>query len=273
MIFTTESIDGFIVNGVADAAESVGILAPDEFVDETLGPEERFQAVPSLMEEGHPLAYLVVLVGEALKNGLRNNGMLAYAGNQRRNSTMDLVHVAENTWRELSEQGGIGPARSLQEVADLILLSMTIEPSLEKLFSGRYDDRELEYRAGAYYGQASLDRKKAGYGDGLAVALGHMADGFGDYLVVMGVFARMEMSDQSGAWRLGAKVEEVRRRNHAALFDDYLRELGELRRLRAEKSDDIGAADDVINGLNRKGRVISRLDSDFQYSPIPLMDN
>jgi len=193
-IFTTESIDTFIANGITESAEYIGIDVSEHFKDDMKKGGDKTAVLCDYVSAGNSVAYLVYIVSDSFKNGFPSNRVFPFVCEGKASYIFSVVETAKDTMDYLENRDYIVPL--LKDVADFLLLSMSVNPLFLSTMQKHYSIDNIEFKASAYYEQASRDVSKINKDEGLASVLSHLAHEFEKYLVVMKRFSHEKLNQQ-----------------------------------------------------------------------------
>ncbi len=197
-VFYTDNIDRYIGAGVICAAEDIGLKVDSAFKKGVR--EDPSRVIVQELNQGNPLAYIASMICDGLKYGrhsplrkLSDPLIMHSIGNEFSDifSLVERVRDAANKpelYETLDKQ--LIDLPSVKEMADILLLSMGLQPKMYALFVENYPPNELEFKLCVYYGQASLGRKKEQGRDGMVEALDGLADDIVPYMVIMQIISR-----------------------------------------------------------------------------------
>ncbi|MBW3017405.1 hypothetical protein KY316_03445, partial [Candidatus Woesearchaeota archaeon] len=255
MILDGSSIDAYVANGVAYAAEYLGIEVNGDFTRACSGPGDKTKALEDFISKGYPFAYLVFTVTDSFKNGFPKNRLAPYLF--QRQAPADVLKLAELA----SDRNTL-----LQDVADFLLLSMSVNPNFMGSFRD-YSLNDLEFKASRYYGQVSENCED----EGLAQALGQLAVEFEKYLVIMKRFSH-ECLNQEVIDSAVFQQREIRLRQGAYndMLDNFLTEFSAYSALTKDgiPEQDRPFVNKMIKNLNKKAQMLKKLNPEFKYEPI-----
>ena len=203
-------IDKYVATGVIYAAEDLGMHANPRLIDAIQGNNPA-TAIKKQLGFGDPLAYVITIVSNEFKNG-QNSPVLKILDKNVKvhigDYTHDIFYYVEKK-REISQNpnstDGIDEILemnliefpSIQEMADIILLTSGLYPILHKRFLEKYNSSELEDKTSRYYGQEAIDRKRInGTSDGVIEALERVSLNIIEYIVILQTVAHNQFNQQ-----------------------------------------------------------------------------
>lgn len=279
-VISFESIDSFVAQGISEAAESIGVEVSSNLRNTCIGPGDKTKQLQDFVSRGNPFAYLVFVVSDSFKSGFPNNRVVPYITCKSRIKAsykfgLNILHDFENAHVSEQEEGDFTNPL-LKDVADFLLISMSVNPDFLFQFKRHYTLSELEFKTSRYYGQASLDIKKAQGNDGLVMSLYTLADEFPKYLNIMKRFSNRRLNQEIVNERIfEIRETEFKGKAYDEKLDYFLAQYQLYSQLTKKEVEpkNIEAVNIIIADLNETAERLKKINPDFNYQPIPLLKN
>jgi hypothetical protein len=271
MIFTHDSIDSWIAEGITESADRIGLKTDDALVSSCKSKGDKRHVLENFVSEGNTTAYIILVVSNSFKYGFPGQRMSSYFDrkNQSRipaEMRSDILWEIEKDDHIARKQGSVfeNGEPFLKEVADFLMLSVSVYPSFLKPLDNNPVDF-IEKKTRRYYWQASKDIRAATSNEGITSALQNLSENFDTYVIALRIFSGNHLNQSVSCER----VDEDEYHNKMDLYLEQLAKYGTA--LKTLNPDSLDSVNEIIIDMNKTISWLRFHDPFYQRPTLPLL--